>query len=161
MARKNATFKYRLQQFLLDGAHNAEGASILHQAIKDHFTSKSLIFILGMVNEKDGRGFCQKIAPIADRIILSPVRSERSANPSNFEQACKTANPEAKTLVVSSLKEALEQCKNENFIIITGLFYLVGEALEQFEITSGNIKSESLLNDWGTPRGLNENNLAP
>ena len=35
------------------------------------------------------------------------------------------------------------------------------QALEQFEITAGNIKSESLLNDWGTPRGLNENNLAP
>ena len=150
-----------LQKFLLDGAHNAEGASILNQALKDHFTSKTLIFILGMVNEKDGRGFCQKIAPIADRIILSPVRSDRSANPSNFEQACKTANPEAKTLVVSSLKEALEQCKNENFVIITGSFYLVGEALEQLEITSVDIKSESLLNDWGAPRGLNENNLAP
>ena len=147
------------QKFLLDGAHNAEGASILHKALEDHFTDKSLVFILGMVNEKDGSGFCQKIAPIADRIILSPVRSERSAEPSTFEPVCQTANPNAKTLVVSCLKQALEHCEKEHFVIITGSFYLVGEALEQLGIAPQAVKSERLLNDWGTPNGMNEKNL--
>ena len=148
-----------LQQFLLDGAHNAEGASILHLALKDYFANKSLVFILGMVNEKDGSGFCQKIAPIADRIILSPVRSERSAEPSTFKSICQTANPKAKTHVVSCLRQALEQCEKEHFVIITGSFYLVGEALEQLGIAPQAIKSERLLNDWGTPSGSDENKL--
>ena len=148
-----------LQKFLLDGAHNAEGALTLQRSLKDHFNKKSLVFILGMVNEKDGSGFCQNIAPIADRIILSPVKSDRSANPSTFEPVCQTANPKAKTLVVASLRQALEQCEKEHFVIITGSFYLVGEALEQLGIAPQAIKSERLLNDWGAPSGVNENNF--
>ena len=144
-----------LQKFLLDGAHNAEGALTLQRSLKAHFNKKSPVFILGMVNEKDGSGFCQKIAPIADRIILSPVKSDRSANPSAFEPICQSANPKAKTLVVASLRQALEQCEKEPFVIITGSFYLVGEALEQLGIAPQAIKTERLLNDWGAPSGVN------
>ena len=92
-------------------------------------------------------------------IFLSPVKSDRSANPSTFEPVCQTANPKAKTLVVASLKQALEQCEKEHFVIITGSFYLVGEALEQLGIAPEAIKSERLLNDWGTPSGVNESNF--
>ena len=147
------------QKFLLDGAHNVEGAAMLHQALKANFANQSLVFILGMVNEKDGNGFCQKIAPIADHIIFSPVRSERSAEPSTFEPVCQKANPQAKTLVASCLRQALKHCEKEPFVIITGSFYLVGEAFEQLGIAPQTAKSERLLNDWGTPSGMKENNL--
>ena len=147
-----------LKKFLLDGAHNTEGASILNQAVKDHFLEESLVFILGMVDEKDGKGFCQKIAPLADRLILSPVKSGRSAKPATFSPTCQAANPEAKICVTSSLKQALEQCVEEPFVIITGSFYLVGEALEHLNLLPKAIKSERLLNDWGAPNKLIENN---
>ena len=138
------------QTFLLDGAHNAEGAAILRAALTSHFPGRSPAFILGMVDEKDGNGFCRELAPLAKRLVLAPVRSGRSANPTAFLPACREAN----ATIADSLGQALEQCSDEPFVVVTGSFYLVGEAMERLGVSPTPTESERLLNDWGTPGAL-------
>ena len=149
------TVEIRGQTFLLDGAHNAEGAAILQQALVDHFPNQAPVFILGMVDEKDGNGFCRKLAPLAKRLILAPVRSGRSADPESFVPVCREANSNAGATVTESLGQALEQCASEPFVVVTGSFYLVGEAMERLGVSPTPTESESLLNDWGAPGTLN------
>jgi len=142
------------QVFLLDGAHNAEGAAILRQALTDHFADQSPVFILGMVDEKDGNGFCRELAPLAKRLVLASVRSGRSADPETFVQICRESNPHAETTIATSLDQALEQCAGELFMVVTGSFYLVGEAMERLGVSPTPTESERLLNDWGMPGTL-------
>ena len=138
------------QTVLLDGAHNAEGAAMLRQALADGFAAEQPVFILGMVDEKDGAGFCAELAPLARRIVLSPVSSARSAKPEGFLAVCQAANPAA-VEVAGSLGQALERCAAEPFVVVTGSFYLVGEAMELLGVAPAPAGAERLLNDWGAP----------
>jgi dihydrofolate synthase/folylpolyglutamate synthase len=139
------------QTVLLDGAHNAEGAAMLRQALADGFSADSPVFILGMVDEKDGAGFCAELATLAKRIVLSPVSSARSAKPDGFVVACQAANPAAAIEVAESLGQALEWCAAEPFVVVTGSFYLVGEAMERLGVAPTPSEAERQLNDWGAP----------
>ena len=104
-----------------------------------------------MVDEKDGSGFCRELAPWPS-LVLAPVRSGRSADPAAFVPVCHEANPEAATFVAASLGQALERCTDEPFVVVTGSFYLVGEAMERLGVSPTHTESERLLNDWGAPR---------
>jgi dihydrofolate synthase/folylpolyglutamate synthase len=138
------------QTVLLDGAHNAEGAAMLRRTIAETFAAESPVLILGMVSEKDGAGFCAEMAPLARRIILSPVDSGNSTEPVEFEAPCQAANPAASVEVTESLGQALDRCAAELFVVITGSFYLVGEAMKQLGLAPTPIQAELRLNDWRT-----------
>ncbi len=139
------------QTVLLDGAHNAEGAVMLRRALIDGRFADPPVFILGMVDEKDGAGFCAQLVPLAKRIVLSPVSSARSAKPEEFVPACRAANPAAAVDVAGSLEQALERCAAEPFVVVTGSFYLVGEALERLGLARTPTGAERRLNDGVVP----------
>ena len=139
------------QTVMLDGAHNAEGAEMLRRALAERFAAESPVFILGMVDEKDGAGFCAELAPLATRVVLSPVSSVRSAKPEGFLAVCQAANPAASVEVAESLGQAMELCATEPFVVVTGSFYLVGEAMERLGVAPAPVGTERLLNDWNAP----------
>ncbi len=143
------------QTVLLDGAHNAEGAAMLRQAIAEALDGEPPVLILGMLNEKDGAGFCAEMAPLAKRIVLSPVDSGNSAEPREFEAPCRAANPAAAVEVAESLGQALDRCTAEPFVVVTGSFYLVGEAMERLGLAPSPTQAELRLNDWGAAGGAN------
>ena len=124
---------------------------MLRQALADGFSTDSPVFILGMVDEKDGAGLCAELATLAKRIVLSPVSSARSAKPDGFVVACQAANPAAAIEVAESLGQALEWCAAELFVVVAGSFYLVGEAMERLGVAPTPSETERQLNDWGAP----------
>ncbi|MGH7990136.1 MAG: bifunctional folylpolyglutamate synthase/dihydrofolate synthase, partial [Limisphaerales bacterium] len=143
------------QKFLLDGAHNVAGASVLRATIEKNFPGeKNRALILGILQDKDWRQICEILAPLAENIFAVPVASERSANPHELAKVCHAANPAAEIFICDSLKEAFEKTgsrgrspRQENFIFITGSLYLVGEALEILKLSPIE-KNERALNEW-------------
>ena len=89
-----------------------------------------------------------RLAPLARRIFLVPVSSERTAAPEELQRVCQEANPSADTIVCSSVTRALEKSIDEPFVLVTGSLYLVGEALENLEGTPGRALGERSLNEW-------------
>lgn len=124
---------------------------MLRQALADGFSADSPVFILGMVDEKDGAGFCAELATLAKRIVLSPISSARSAKPDSFVVACQAANPAAAVEIAESLGQSLEWCATEPFVVVAGSFYLVGEAMERLGVAPTPSEAERQLNDWGAP----------
>ena len=45
----------------------------------------------------------------------------------------------------------MELCAAEPFVVVTGSFYLVGEAMERLGVATATAGTERLLNDWGAP----------
>ncbi|TMQ00534.1 MAG: hypothetical protein E6L09_06225 [Verrucomicrobia bacterium] len=100
-----------------------------------------------MLEDKDWTPVCETLAPLAQRLLLVPVQSERSASPEALVEPCRRANPSAQVIACPSLADALKQTANDPLVVITGSLYLVGEAMELLGL-SPTAPSERALNEW-------------
>jgi dihydrofolate synthase/folylpolyglutamate synthase len=136
------------QTILLDGAHNADGAEALRIALQEEFPGSKPTMVFGVFRDKDSTRMCHSLAPLAERILLTPVQSERSEHPSKLVAACRDANPHTSIEVCGSLTEALQKISAVPFVVIAGSLYLVGEAMELLHLADGSETDEKELNEW-------------
>lgn len=120
--------------FLLDGAHNPAGISALCRALKKDFSYHRLILIFGTLADKDYRQMLKKIAPLAQKIIITKLKTNRAMSPDNIRiildkmgyAAIMTEN------VNQSIKMAQVLAGKEDLICATGSLYLAGEVKQEF-----------------------------
>ncbi len=137
------------QKILLDGAHNSGGVATLRAALEEYFPAERPTFILGIMQDKDWDLMCEILAPLASRVLCTPVSSERSADPAALCSACRRTNPEVEVATCPSLAEALRLAATDPFVAIAGSLYLVGEAMELLGLTTARPFDEKRLNEWG------------
>jgi dihydrofolate synthase/folylpolyglutamate synthase len=136
------------QKVLLDGAHNLSGAECLAAALQTYFPEAKPVLILGILRDKDWGHMCEILAPLACRILLVPVHSERSAEPHGLAEACRRANPAAQVTEFASLADALTDSARDGFVVVAGSLYLIGEAMELLHVTTAKAADERALNEW-------------
>ena len=136
------------QKILLDGAHNVGGAEILATALRENFASAKPVLVLGILRDKDWPVMCRILAPLASRILLVPVHSERTAEPHGLAEACRAANPAAAVIEYPSLAAALFDTERDSFVTIAGSLYLIGEAMELLGLSAATPEDERGLNEW-------------
>lgn len=136
------------RRVLFDGAHNVAGVDALCRALRQYFPEAKPALVLGVLSDKDWPAICQRMAPLADRICLTPVGSLRTAAPAILLPACQQANPTARITVHASVPEALREVADEPFVLITGSLYLVGEAMERLGLSPTKPVDERGLNEW-------------
>jgi dihydrofolate synthase/folylpolyglutamate synthase len=138
------------RRILLDGAHNAAGAAALRSALDKEFAPTRPVIIFGALADKKWEEICAILAPVAAKVLTVPVASERTADAAGLARAFRAANPALETAAGASLADALNACKHERFILITGSLYLVGEALERLGAPPAGA-GERGLNEWTAP----------
>jgi dihydrofolate synthase/folylpolyglutamate synthase len=136
------------QKILLDGAHNLSGAECLAAALKTYFPETKPVLVLGILQDKDWGRMCEILAPLACRILLVPVHSERSAAPNGLAEACQRANPGAQVTEFACLGDALGDLVQAGFVVIAGSLYLIGEAMELLDLSPVKATEERGLNEW-------------
>jgi dihydrofolate synthase / folylpolyglutamate synthase len=115
---------------VIDGAHNPAAARILTQTWRETFGTERATLILAILADKDLRGICQALAPIADLVLLPNIRSERAAPPEELAKILSTIAPPLPYSITSSVAEALELAHaRPNPILLTGSLHFAGEAL--------------------------------
>ena len=135
------------QIVLLDGAHNPASAEALRAALQAEYPDAKPAVIFGVFRDKDSASMCHSLAPLAGRLLLTPVHSDRTEDPARLVTACREANPRASLEVCASLAQAIEKAAREPFVVIAGSLYLVGEALEILGLSPAH-GGERALNDW-------------
>jgi dihydrofolate synthase/folylpolyglutamate synthase len=136
------------QIILLDGAHNPDGAEALRVALQEEFPDSNPTMIFGVFRDKDSTSMCHSLAPLAGRILLTPVHSERTEDPSKLVAACQESNPRAEIEVCGSLANALQKVSTAPFVVIAGSLYLIGEAMELLHLAGAAQTDEKGLNEW-------------
>jgi dihydrofolate synthase/folylpolyglutamate synthase len=115
---------------VLDGAHNVTAARSLREALQDCFDYRRLIFVLGILEDKDIEGMVAELAPLASRIIVVRPCTSRAAQPSRLAREVKKYLPEV--VIRESVPDALRYAKDyadpDDLICVTGSLYTVGEA---------------------------------
>ena len=130
------------ERFILDGAHNPAAARMLADTWRAKYGEKRATLILGILRDKDVRGICEALLPIAGRILAVPVQSPRSAA---TQQICKSIGelaPRQECIAVRDLPGAIRIASSmERRALITGSLFLVGEALAYFSQSGGPERS--------------------
>ncbi len=118
---------------VLDGAHNAAAAERLAATLRERCAGQKLTLILGVLRDKNYDQMCQILAPLAERILCVPVKSERTCDPDQLARWCMAANPRSRITIAGNLAEAYALARSEKAeaIVIAGSLFLVGEALDQ------------------------------
>ena len=117
--------------FIMDGAHNEDAAGRLAQTIRFHFTNKKIVYIMGVLKDKEYEKIIAETYAYAEHIITITPPSERALTAHELAVAVKEYHPNVTE--AASIEEAIEVAylltEKEDVIIAFGsLSYLGGLA---------------------------------
>ncbi|MEM9418967.1 MAG: folylpolyglutamate synthase/dihydrofolate synthase family protein [Planctomycetota bacterium] len=121
---------------IIDGAHNAASITALTKSLGAHVQYDSLVMIFGCGQDKDINGMLKQIALGADKIIFTRAKANpRAEEPDDLMRRFNDLSPKmAQTApnLEAALKLAARAVSREDLIVVTGSFYLAGEARKYF-----------------------------
>lgn len=124
-------------RFLLDGAHNPAAATLLRKALKDYFSPRRLIFIIGILEDKDISGIIRALLyqnETIDLVIITQAKTKRALSPQLLYQ--EVIHYIDKIHILDSLAESINYAQSiatpTHLICLTGSLYTVAEAIEYF-----------------------------
>jgi dihydrofolate synthase / folylpolyglutamate synthase len=118
------------ERTIIDGAHNPGAARILAQTWREAFGNQKATLVLAVLLDKDLRGICEALAPIADSILLPKIRSERGADPEELSKVLSDITPPLSCSITPTVGDALMLARAKpNPILITGSLHFAGEVL--------------------------------
>ena len=122
---------------LIDGAHNSDSIQALIRALGAHISYDSLVLIFGCAQDKDVNGMLKQVALGADKVIFTRAKANpRAMEPTDLmERFGELSGKMAQTAdnLGDALKLAARAVSREDLIVVTGSFYLAGEARKYFQ----------------------------
>ena len=93
--------------FVMDGAHNEDAAKKLAESVRFYFTNKRIIYIMGMLRDKEYEKVIAQTYAYADQIItLTPPENPRALPALTLAEALREYHP--RVTAAGSLEEAVE-----------------------------------------------------
>ena len=118
---------------LLDVAHNPAGTKALVDALDEFFPKKKMIFIFGVMADKDYPSMLKEICRKAKFIVLTKPGYKRAADPESLEKVVRKESKPYK--IIPDVKQAyifaLKNAESNEVICITGSHFTVGEFLSE------------------------------
>lgn len=92
--------------FIADGAHNRDAAVRLAQSLQFYFTNRRIIYIIGILRDKEQDEILRVTCPLADQILTVPTPGERGLPA--YELACMVKEYHDNVTATDSVQEAVE-----------------------------------------------------
>ena len=123
-------------KFVLDGAHNPDSIARLVHSFKKYFNPKKVILVFGCIDGHDYKEMLNNLSELEPIIVVSKSRHPKSIQPSDISKEFDFDYFHLDSLqstVSNAIDKALTLATNEDIILVTGSFSIVGEALEKLE----------------------------
>lgn len=122
--------------FIVDGAHNEDAALKLADSVRFYFTNKKIIYIMGILKDKEYEKIIKNTYFLAEQIItVTTPRNERAMPAYELAKAVKEYHPNV--TAADSLQEAVEMscllADKDSVIIAFGSLSYLGELIEIVE----------------------------
>ena len=125
-----ARFQRWDERTIIDGAHNPAAAQVLAGTWREFFGDQRATLILAVLSDKDLRGICEAMAPIADSVLLPKIRGERAADPKTLARTFSAVAASLPYSIAASIADALALARAKpNPILLTGSLHFAGEVL--------------------------------
>jgi dihydrofolate synthase/folylpolyglutamate synthase len=117
---------------VLDGAHNPAAAAAVASYLREFRLShpgSRVILVLGMMRDKDHRGFFDPLKPLVDEVVLTQADLPRSASVEELRAALNGIwpRPFLKAILSDALGYAKKIARPEDLICVTGSLMLIGD----------------------------------
>jgi dihydrofolate synthase/folylpolyglutamate synthase len=141
----------RLQRFpgsvewVVDLAHNTQGAQLLAETLESEECQGKTRAVFGMLADKDIGGVAAVMAPVVDEWLITGIGGSRGA--SADEVAAQVAGAGAARIeicrdVQDACARAAQRSSKGDRVVVFGSFFVVGPALEAFELYSPPISAQ-------------------
>lgn len=126
--------------FIIDGAHNEDAAKKLADSVRFYFTNRRIIYIMGVLRDKEYEKILAETYSLAEQIItLTPPDNPRALSAYELAVAAKEYHPNV--TAVDSVEEAVEVAElladKEGVIVAFGSLSYLGRLLEIKEKKKG------------------------
>ncbi|MDC0219737.1 bifunctional folylpolyglutamate synthase/dihydrofolate synthase [Verrucomicrobia bacterium] len=142
---RGQVFENSGRKLLLDAVHNPAGAQTLRGMLTELHPGQRPTLLLGVLADKNWEQMVGILAPVAARVVCVPVSSERTLPPDELANACRQQK-DCEVVAAESLKEGLAAVGKDDFVVISGSIYLLGEAMKILGLTE--VVDEPNLNEW-------------
>ena len=119
--------------FIVDGAHNEDAAKRLAESIQFYFTNKRIIYIMGVLKDKEHEKIIALTHEYADQIITVATPDNPRALPA-YALAQEVAAVHPKVTAADSLEEAVEMSRllaqRDDVIIAFGSLSFLGRLMK-------------------------------
>ena len=126
------SFLYQGRNILLDGAHNPQGAKKLKEYLEAEHSEKRILFLMGILDDKDKEGILRELNDLAFKVIISRPCGNRT---SKWNELPGFAVDREKYILMEDTAQALsmavELTKKEDLIVSCGSFYFISEIREK------------------------------
>jgi len=115
---------------ILDVAHNPAGISALVGALIEAFAFERVVFVVGILQDKDHTGILTELARVPAVVILTEPKSERARSTDELDALAEGLGlaTQATRNVPQAVDAAMRLAEPGDLICITGSHYVVGEA---------------------------------
>ena len=115
--------------FIIDGAHNEDGAKSLAKAIEKNFKDKNLTLLIGMLEDKDIDGVIEILIPYFSKVITTTPDNPRAISSDILKEKISQYVDDvvSKPKIKDAVEYTLNNSSEEDIIISAGSLYMIGE----------------------------------
>lgn len=140
---KNVTWPARFEVlshnplFILDGGHNPQCAEALCRSIEEYLPGKKVIFMLGVLADKDYETIIDMVLPYAEEFVCVTPLSDRALPAEDLKSFIETKG--AKAYAAEDLFKGIKEVhrlsveKGDAPILVFGSLYLAGAVRKEFK----------------------------
>ena len=127
----------RRPTILLDGAHNPAAATALADSLtrsdRSH-PSRPVVLVLGMMRDKDHRGFVEPLRDLVDEVVLTQADLPRAATAQELRASLEglLPHPHLVPAISDAMALARQLATPDGLVCVTGSLMLVGECKAWF-----------------------------
>lgn len=115
---------------VVDVAHNPDGASALISGLVDAFTFERVLFVVGVLGDKNYAGMLAELARLRCEVIATRPRYVRAVSTEQLRSAADELGLQCIAIdeVSTAVDFALGRAEGGDLVCVTGSHYVVGEA---------------------------------
>ncbi len=118
---------------IIDGAHNDHGMGVLTTYLRDHYSNRKMVVLIGMLADKEREKAIALLGPLADRVVVTRPNSPRAGD---YEMIAEFFKPYCDEIYLEEqIPAACEKAQrlareigDDALLLITGSLYMVADA---------------------------------
>jgi dihydrofolate synthase/folylpolyglutamate synthase len=114
---------------VFDGAHNADSAQVLRESLDEFYPGKSVVLVTNMLQGHEVGDFYEPLRARSAHVVPIDFHRSRPVGQTARELREWITDVSEHATALEGLKAALGEAGEQEVVVVTGSFYLVGDLL--------------------------------
>ncbi len=119
---------------VVDGGHNEEGARVLAESLETYFPNQNVLFVTGVMEDKDYMTMMENILPLAERFYTTTPPNPRALDGKVLAEKLRQKGAMAASFddVLTAARQAMSDANGSKVVCVFGSLYFLGQVRSLF-----------------------------